>query len=140
MNRSDVDRHARILFSCAAVFNLLAGLPILLAMPWMAQLIGMQPVPNDPLLAHLSGVLVLAFGWGYWRISRDPLANRPIIHMGIVGKSLVVIVVFYDYAAGNTNFAFPLLVCADAVFAALFADYLRRRPLAVAPQLAMGKV
>jgi len=124
-----MDRHARILFSIAAAFNFIAGLPILFAMPWMGRLIGMQPIPADPLLAHLFGVLVLTFGWGYWRISRDPVANRPIIHMGIAGKSLVVIAVFYDWAMGNTNWAFPLLVCGDAVFAALFFDYLRRRPL-----------
>ncbi len=129
MNKPLVDRHARILFSIAAAFNFAAGLPILLAMPWMGRLIGMQPVPADPLLAHLCGVLVLAFGWGYWRISRDPVANRPIIHMGIVGKSLVVAAVFYDWAVGNTNWPFPLLVCGDAVFAALFVNYLRRRPL-----------
>jgi len=127
-----MDRHARILFSIAAAFNFLAGLPILFAMPWMGRLLGMQPIPADPLLAHLFGVLVLAFGWGYWRISRDPVANRPIIQLGIVGKSLVVIAVFYDWAMGNTNWPFPLLVCGDAVFAALFADYLRQRPLTLA--------
>jgi hypothetical protein len=138
MNPAIVDRHARILFSCAAVFNFAAGLPILLAMPWMGRFIGMRPVPAEPLLAHLGGVLVLAFGWGYWRVSRDPVANRPIIHMGIVGKSLVVIAVFYDWAAGNTNWAFPLLVCADAVFAAWFADYLRRRPPGAVARLAMA--
>lgn len=126
-----MDRHARILFSIAAAFNFVAGLPILFAMPLAGSLVGMQPVPTEPLFVHLSGVLVLTFGWGYWRISRDPVANRPIIHMGIVGKSLVVLAVTWDWLAGNTNWAFPLLVSGDAVFVALFLDYLRRRPAGV---------
>jgi hypothetical protein len=128
-----MDRHARILFSIAAAFNFVAGLPILFAMPLAGSLIGMQPVPTEPLFVHLSGVLVLTFGWGYWRISRDPVANRPIIHLGIVGKTLVVLSVGIDWLNGNTNWAFPLLVSGDAVFAALFLDYLRRRPLNLAP-------
>ena len=123
------DRYARVLFTCAALFNFCAGLPILLAMPWMAQVIGMRPVPDSPLLAHLFGVLVLVFGWGYWRAGRDPVTNRPIIQMGIVGKTLVVLSVGYDFLVGNTNWPFALLVSGDAVFAALFAAYLVSRPL-----------
>lgn len=123
-----MDKHARVLFSIAAAFNVTAGIPILFAMPWLAQWIGMQPVPSEPLFTHLTGVLVLVFGWGYWRVSRDPVANRPIIHMGIAGKSLVVVSVLSDWIGGNTNWLFVLLITGDIVFAALFVDYLRRRP------------
>lgn len=129
MNDPTIDRYARGLFTCAALFNFCAGLPILLALPWMAQVIGMRPVPDSPLLAHLFGVLVLVFGWGYWQVARDPIANRPIIHMGIVGKTLVVLSVGYDFLMGNTNWPFALLVSGDAVFAALFAAYLGSRPM-----------
>jgi hypothetical protein len=124
-----MDRHARILFSVAAAFNLLVALPFLVAAPQFGRLIGMQPVPSDPLFAHLAGALALAFGWGYWRIARDPVANRPIIHVGIVGKSLVPLSVVLDWASGNTNWPFALLVTGDLVFVALFLDYLRRRPI-----------
>lgn len=124
-----MDRHARILFGIAAAFNFIAGVPMLFAMPHAAQLMGMRPLPTDPLFTHFGAVLVLTFGWGYWRVSRDPQANRPIIQMGILGKSLVVLSVFFDWATGNTNWPFALLVSGDAVFAALFLDYLRRRPV-----------
>jgi hypothetical protein len=124
-----MDRHARTLFSVAAAFNLVAALPFLVAAPQFAQLIGMQPVPSDPLWVHLTAVLVLGFGWGYWRVSRDAVANRPIIHLGIVGKSLVVLVVCFDWLAGNTNWPMVLLVSGDAVFVALFVDYLKRHPI-----------
>lgn len=123
------DGHARALFSSAALFNLSAGITFLVGMPWFAALIGMQPAPADPLFWHFGAVLVLAFGWGYWRVSRDPVANRPIIHMGIVGKSLVVLAGYMDWALGNTNWPFVLLISGDAVYVLLFAHYLRSRPV-----------
>jgi hypothetical protein len=125
-----VDFHARLLFSIAAFFNLTVGLVFLFAMPEFAILAGMRPIPSDPLFMHLAGVLVLAFGWGYWRVSRDPVANRAIIWMGIVGKSLVVLEGYGDWYLGNTNFVFPVFLLADAIFALLFVDYLRQRPSA----------
>lgn len=124
-----IDHHAKNLFTVAAVFNAVVGATFLVAMPQFAQLIQMKPVPSDPLFGHLSAVLVLTFGWGYWRIACDPIANRPIIHMGVLGKSLVVIACFYDWLSGNTNWPFALLVSGDAVFAALFVDYLHRHPV-----------
>jgi len=124
-----MDKHARILFSAAAAFNFVAAMPFLVAPRQFAGLIGMQPVPVDPLFPHIVAVLVLAFGWGYWRISRDPVVNRPIIHLGIVGKSLLVLMVCVDWLVGNTNWPFAVIVSGDAVFAALFLDYLRRHPI-----------
>ena len=127
-----MDKHARILFTAAAAFNFIAGTAFLVAMPQLAKLIGMYPLPSDPLFAHFGAVLAISFGWGYWLIARDPVVNRPIIQVGIVGKSLVVLSVFFDWMSGNTNWPFALLVSGDVVFALLFLDYLRRRPRWVA--------
>lgn len=127
-----MDRHAKILFTAAAAFNFIGGTTFLLVMPEFAGMVGMAPAPSDPLFTHLCAVLVLTFGWGYWRVSRDPVVNRPIIHMGVLGKSLVVLAVAFDWQAGHTNWPFALLISGDVVFAALFLDYLRRRPLAAA--------
>ncbi len=123
------DPHARLLFSIAAAFNMIIGWSWLLAMPLFVQISGMSPPPSDPVFLHLGAVLVIAFGWGYWCISRDPVANRAIIRLGILGKSLVVMVGYYDWLAGNTNGIFAFLVTGDAIFAALFYDYLRRHPV-----------
>lgn len=124
-----MDKHAKVLFSLATGFNFLAGTAFLFAMPQFAALIGMRPLPSDPLFTHFGGVLVLTFGWGYWRISRDPVTNRPIIHMGVLGKSLVVLAGYFDWFCGNTNWPFVLLITGDAVFVALFLDYLKRHPV-----------
>lgn len=123
-----MDKHARILFSLAAAYNFAAGLPMLFAMPQFAALTGMTPAHPDPVFVHLSAVLVLVFGWGYWRIGRDPVFNRPIIHMGLVGKSCVVVAGYADWLLGNVNWPFAALISGDLVFALLFYDYLRRRP------------
>lgn len=130
-----MDKHASLLFSVAAAFNFVAGTAFLVAMPQFAALIGMRPLPSDPLFVHFGAVLVLTFGWGYWRVSRDPVANRPLIHLGVVGKSLVVLAGYGDWLVGNTNWPFALLISGDAVFVALFVDYLRRHPPAGRPEL-----
>jgi hypothetical protein len=124
-----MDQHARTLFSIAAAFNVAVALPFLVAAPSLARLIGLQPVPSDPLFVHLVAVLVLTFGWGYWRVSRDPITHRSIIHLGVVGKLLVVLAGYVDWLVGNTNGRFVLLVTGDAVFVVLFLDYLRRHPI-----------
>lgn len=127
-----MDNYARKLFGAAAIFNFVAGIAFLFAMQQVAQLIGMKPVPSDLLFVHFGAVLVLTFGWGYWRVSCDPVGNRPIIRLGIVGKSLVVIAGYVDWYAGNVNWPFAALITGDLIFAALFWDYLRRRPMATA--------
>lgn len=120
-----MDIHARVLFSIAAVFNFVVGGVFLFAMTQFAEIIGMKPVPSDPLLIHFGAVLVIAFGWGYLRIAVDPVVNRPIIKLGIVGKLSVVLAGVVDWYLGNTNAAFPSLLAADVVFVFLFANYLK---------------
>ncbi|WP_150429940.1 hypothetical protein [Dechloromonas sp. CZR5] len=120
-----MNSHARILFSVAGYFNLAVGLIFLFAMPQLAQMIGMNPIPEDYVLIHFGSVLVIVFGVGYLKVAADPVVNRPIIQLGILGKSGVVLAGMVDWLLGNTNAAFPLLLTADVVFAVLFANYLR---------------
>jgi hypothetical protein len=119
------DTYARRLFSIAAGYNFIMSAPAVIAATPAGRLLGMAP-PTDPMNAHLALVLVLTFGWGYWRISRDPVANRSIIVLGMVGKSLVALAGWTDWATGHANTFFGLAVTGDAIFAALFFDYLRR--------------
>lgn len=124
-----MDHQAKKLFFTAALFNFIVGLSFILVLPELATVIGMKPVPADPLWYRLAGVLVIAFGWGYLQASKDPITNRPIIRLGILGKSLVVACVAWEWFVGHTNWVFPGLVSADAVFALLFFLYLKGRPL-----------
>ncbi|MES2262583.1 MAG: hypothetical protein V4724_29005 [Pseudomonadota bacterium] len=131
-----MDAHARVLFSVAALFNFIAALAFIFFTPQLADVAGMRPIPSDPLFTHFAAVLVLAFAWGYACAALDPVANRPLIRLGILGKSLVVLMGFVEWYLNNTNWVFPTFLLADAVFAALFADYLRRRPAGLIRQAA----
>lgn len=122
---SKTNTHARWLFGIAAAYNFIAGAQGLIASSPAGQLLGMPPA-IDPTNSQIALVLVLTFGWGYWQISRDPVANRPIIVMGIIGKSLVALVGWLNWLSGHATDFLAVLVTGDAVFAALFFHYLRR--------------
>ncbi|NQD92114.1 hypothetical protein HP532_05535 [Pseudomonas sp. CrR25] len=120
--------YAKGLFSLAALFNWVAAIPFLIAPGTVANLLGIHPTPADPMFTDLFMVLVLAFGWGYWKISRDPRRNRPIIELGIFGKLLVVVVGYGYFFAGKITWPFAVLVTGDLLWAYLFWRFLRRYP------------
>lgn len=119
---------ARPLFRSAALFNWLAALPFLIAPKMVADMFGIHPTPADPMFTDLFMVLVLAFGWGYWKISRDPGRNRPLIELGILGKLLVVVVGYGYFLAGRITWPFAALVTGDLLWAYLFWRFLHRHP------------
>ena len=112
-------------FVFAALFNLSAGLPMLFAPELLYQLLFIsEPVtPAAKLYVDLFAVLVLTFGWAYWTISRDPPAHRDLVLMGVIGKSLVVVVAWYHALAGSGPLNFALLTLADLAFAMVFLRY-----------------
>ena len=117
--------HSHRLFIPAALFNLLAGLPFLLAPGPVSALLGLPLNPTALLFMHLTMSLVVLFGGVYWLIARDPVAYRPYISLGIVLKVLVVVVIYGHWLAGNINGRLPALVFGDVIFALLFCHYLR---------------
>ena len=78
------DSYTRKLFISAACFNVLAGLPLLVALQPVAALLGLQITPTSTLFIQLTTCLVIVFGWAYWMIARDPLHYRPYILLGII--------------------------------------------------------
>ncbi|WP_130931557.1 hypothetical protein [Pseudomonas sp. Sample_24] len=116
--------NARTLFSTAAGFNILAGLPLLVATQPVSQLMGLQTTPTADLFIQVSMIVVLVFGWAYWKISRDPVRYRPFIVLGIILKILVVAVIGSHWLVGNVAWPLPTLVASDIVFALLFWRYL----------------
>lgn len=115
---------ARTLFGSAAGFNVLAGLPFLVAMQPVAALMGLQVTPTSALFIQITMALVVMFGWAYWMISRDPVRYRPYIVLGILLKILVVAVIYGHWLAGNIPWPLPVLASGDIVFALLFWRYL----------------
>jgi len=112
-------------FVFAALFNLAAGLPMIFAPELFYRLLFVdEPITlAAKLYVDLFAVLVITFGWAYWTISRDPAAHRDLVLMGIIGKSLVVVVAWYHALAGTGPLNVALLILADLVFALFFLRF-----------------
>ena len=118
------DRPGTLLFRIGAAFNVLVGLPMLVAWPTAAALLGVT-TPRS-VYTDLVGAIVAMFGWVYWRIAEDPVGSRSYVLLGIVGKLTFVAVIYANWALGRAPAALAALVTADLVFAILFARWLRR--------------
>ena len=120
-------RFWKIVFALAASFNFLVGLPMLLAPAAMLAGLG-QPVPSDLLMTRLASALIAVFGVGYAMIARDPVANRPILWLGVLGKAPIPLLVWLSGgAAALTSSSFKLSLV-DLVFAGLFLAFLLTHP------------
>lgn len=124
---SDIEKwrvRSRALFLSAAVFNYGAGVGFLFAMPELASAIGIHPVPSNPFFSQLAAILVIVFGWGYWRIAKNPSGNREIVSMGTFGKSAVVLLGIYGWYRGYVNLNIAVFIVMEAMFAILFVIFL----------------
>ena len=125
-------RFWKAVFWLAAAFNFLVGLPMLVAPEVLLPAIG-QSVPDDLLLTRLAALLIVVLGVGYGMVARDPVANRPILWLGVLGKAPIPMLVWLGGgAAVLTSNAF-ILSLGDLAFAALFLLYLlthKARPVA----------
>ena len=118
--------NARALFTVAAIFNAVVGLAMLLAYDLMVPWLGFPPRPT--VWIHIIALIVLVFGYAYWRIARDPSRFREYVVLGIAGKLAFVVAIYSHFLAGDATAALATLVTADLIFAGLFAAYLARTP------------
>jgi hypothetical protein len=85
------------LFHIAAVFNFLVGIPMLVAYPVVARLLGLEGPPT--VWFHIAALVVVIFGGAYWCIARDPVKFRPYVHLGIVAKLAFVAAIYGHWLA-----------------------------------------
>jgi hypothetical protein len=97
----------RILFAVAAVFNFVAGLPLLLVPAEAVALLGIAP-QTTLFFAQMSGALIATFGVGYAMVARN-LAMREFVLLGAIGKLLaVVLVTIYWQGSELSDLTFAL--------------------------------
>ena len=118
--------NAKPLFTVAAIFNAVVGLGMLLAYDPLAPWLGFPPEPT--VWMHIVALIVLVFGYAYWRIATDPARFREYIVLGIVGKLAFVVAIYGHFLAGDATAPLAALVTADLIFAGLFGAYLKRTP------------
>ncbi len=115
----------RILFLTAALFNWAVAVAFVIDAAYLFRLFAVSPEPTEPLFVILFAWLVFAFGIAYYWISRDPAGNAPLIRLGIVGKSGVVVASLLCVFYGIVSWQLLILVAVDAVYAILFWRALR---------------
>lgn len=119
--------YARWLFAIAAIVNLSTGLGLLVLRSRFMHAAGLDPVSGTNIaLLNFTGAMIALFGYGYARIAVDPKTFRPLVHIGILGKLLAFACVTLPWLAGTISVRLPALLSIDVIFAAVFADYLRR--------------
>lgn len=113
----------KLVFAIAALFNFAVGLPMLLAPEALLAAIG-QPEPADLLMTRLAALLIVVLGIGYGMVWRDPVANRAILWLGVLGKAPIPLLVWLTGGAAALASSSFLLSLGDLAFAALFLAYL----------------
>ena len=93
----------------AGVYNLIWGLPIILAPDLPFEILGMPPLENPgraiwQCLGMVSGV----YGLGYLAAASDPLRHWPIVMVGLLGKVFGPIGFVWTAAQGGIDWIFGL--------------------------------
>ena len=109
----------RALALLSGVYDLLLGLPMLLAAPLVARLFG-APEPVPVVNAWLNGVFALALALGYFWAARDVSARRGYLWAaGVFAKGLGAGVFVLDHLLNGSPPAFLLFAATDGTLAAL---------------------
>ena len=105
----------RTFFIAAAIFNFLAGLPLLLAPEMMTASLDMPPLA-DRLFPQLAGILIVCFGVVYWFVANDLERYRPLVWLGVAGKAGVVVLFALALMQGSLPFKAFALSLVDLAF------------------------
>ncbi|WP_439815490.1 hypothetical protein [Zavarzinia sp. CC-PAN008] len=118
-----------LLFWFAALFNLLVGLPMVLAPDMAAGMMGLPPPSPDYVLPlRMLGACILVFGLSYVLIARDLDRMRPVIWLNIAGKLSVVALTAHAALGAGVPQDTIMAAGGDLLFVAAFLACLARRP------------
>ncbi|MCF6158010.1 MAG: hypothetical protein E3K32_05430 [wastewater metagenome] len=118
------DSFYRGMFFIAAIWNLL-GCAFLLFLPRLIFVPPYMEKPFPPLFYQAWLALALVFGIGYYFVYKDMYANKNIVIMGILGKTIFVIIFAVNMLMyTNIPKIFWGAVCGDAVFVIFFLMFL----------------
>lgn len=117
----------RTLALVSGVYDLLLGVPMLLAAPLVARLFG-APEPVPLLNAWLNGVFTLSLAAGYFWAAGDPGARRGYFWAaGVLAKGLGAAVFVVDHFLNGSPTTFLLFAATDGTLALLTLALLARR-------------
>lgn len=119
------------LFFSAAMFNWFVALVFLFSYQSAFKLLGITPIPDNPIYLHLFAILVAMFGWAYYQAGKDFTANRNLIELGTIAKIVVFLLPFGYFLVGLISWQLPLLASVDLLYALLFIRALKAQKLII---------
>jgi small multidrug resistance pump len=109
-----------------AVFNVLAGLFMLIGYHETYKIIGMNK-PDISFPIQLVGILVGLFGVGYYLVAKNPIENRAVLLLGFWSKALGSCLGTYYVVRGQLPLQFVgVYFFADVIYLPPFYLILRR--------------
>lgn len=118
--------HQRNFFISAALFNWVIAGSLILAMPLIEWLLGLEPVaPSAKVFVDLFAVLVIAFGCGYWKMAFDFQQYRLFALWGAWAKLAVVAIILWHFLVGHIGWPLLALSGGDLLYALVFLALLR---------------
>ncbi len=115
-----------LMFASGAIFNLLAGAPMLIAPATIAGFAGIPASPATDMLIRMVALAIIGFGWAYWLIAKEPQRMRPIILLGAALKVAFVALACGYWLNGAIGPFLPTLAVGDVLYTVLFIAYYRR--------------
>ena len=89
----------RLAFRCAAVYNIVWGIVVILFPNLLFDLAGIPRI-NYPFLMSGIGMFVAVYGYGYWVVADDLRRYPQLVVIGFLGKTLGPIGWVYTVAQG----------------------------------------
>ncbi len=113
------------LFLIAGLYNLLAGLPLLIDPSILAWASGFKLPTGDWLFLRMTGAFVTVFAIGYFMVSSDLVRHRSIVVLGVIGKLAAFALLTIYLINGAIPFRAFLIGVGDLIFALFFIRYLQ---------------
>ena len=109
----------RLTLWMSVVFNFGVALIALMPKTAVGQFFGL-PSDLDPVFMVMTAWFIFVFGLAYAWIARQEEINKPLLMMGIVGKTGVFVLAVILLIRGDMNVPLFLAPCTDLVFASLW--------------------
>ena len=128
----------KIVFALAALTNLVVGLGLLVDAGHYAAEIGVAG-PAASFVVGFAGLVIAVFGVSYALVALDPIANRPLVVIGALGKGAAVVLTSWHALAGHIPNNIYVTMMGDLVWAVVFVVFLQQtRVRLTAPSPARG--
>lgn len=115
-------------FLSGAFFNWIFAAFITVAPGFAFDILDLGALPENPIWLALFVWLVVVFGYGYYRVSKNPVAHRDIAILGTMGKLGVFAIIAGCWFIGLASTIFLIVVGGDLVYSLLFIWFLQTAP------------